>query len=370
MKIILRAEAKALALKQYFTGLPCKSGHISPKLTINGACIECSRLRQIESYRANREENLREQKLRRDSDPDRKAKKFARRCQVDPGLAVRKLERQKDLDARGAAADAGRSKYQSERSCPSGHIGLRFSADGTCVECNRLACLARHHSRPPKPGKVPVFRRTIAEIRVAAATREAARLDATKWWVDLKASRQAAITNGDKTYVGRRCPKGHDGTRYTSGGGCVVCAAAYAASKEKKEYDAAYGQKHRDRLRVQHREYNERTAPARLANARKWLAENPDKRRAISKAYKARRRAQEEGGDSTADLHKWEVAAKKVCHWCGVKCPKKYHVDHYVPLSKGGAHAVANLVIACPRCNLTKNAKDPYEFAASVGRLF
>lgn len=35
-----RAEAKALGAKYYFTGEPCKHGHIAPRKT-KGACVEC-----------------------------------------------------------------------------------------------------------------------------------------------------------------------------------------------------------------------------------------------------------------------------------------------------------------------------------------
>jgi 5-methylcytosine-specific restriction endonuclease McrA len=33
------------------------------------------------------------------------------------------------------------------------------------------------------------------------------------------------------------------------------------------------------------------------------------------------------------------------------------HMDHVVPLSRGGAHAIDNLVPACARCNQSKNAQ-------------
>ena len=38
-----RAEAKATGAKYYFTGEPCKHGHIAPRKT-KGACIECLKL--------------------------------------------------------------------------------------------------------------------------------------------------------------------------------------------------------------------------------------------------------------------------------------------------------------------------------------
>ncbi|WP_183000870.1 HNH endonuclease [Pseudomonas sp. UMC65] len=105
-------------------------------------------------------------------------------------------------------------------------------------------------------------------------------------------------------------------------------------------------------------------------NAIAWVIRNPEKRKTISKAYKARRRTQEANGDSTAAIHAWEMAAEKACYWCKDPCEEKYHVDHYEPLARGGRHVIANLVISCPGCNLKKNAKDPYAFAATFGRLF
>lgn len=38
-----RGEAKALGVKRYFTGVPCKHGHLAAR-TIQGTCIECVRI--------------------------------------------------------------------------------------------------------------------------------------------------------------------------------------------------------------------------------------------------------------------------------------------------------------------------------------
>ncbi len=43
-EVITFSEAKASGLKKYFTGKPCKYGHVDEK-QVNGGCIECSRLR-------------------------------------------------------------------------------------------------------------------------------------------------------------------------------------------------------------------------------------------------------------------------------------------------------------------------------------
>lgn len=41
MNIISRADAIAQGLKKYFTGKPCKFGHISEKYVDNYGCVEC-----------------------------------------------------------------------------------------------------------------------------------------------------------------------------------------------------------------------------------------------------------------------------------------------------------------------------------------
>ena len=43
MKIISRKEAMERDLKYYFTGKPCKHGHIASRCTANGSCNQCAR---------------------------------------------------------------------------------------------------------------------------------------------------------------------------------------------------------------------------------------------------------------------------------------------------------------------------------------
>jgi 5-methylcytosine-specific restriction endonuclease McrA len=63
------------------------------------------------------------------------------------------------------------------------------------------------------------------------------------------------------------------------------------------------------------------------------------------------------------------INKSKKCYWCNKMLNGKYHIDHYIPLSKGGLHKLDNLVISCAFCNLSKNNKDPLEFAHKIGRL-
>lgn len=274
MEIISRAEAKALGLNPYFTGIPCKHGHIVDRATINGACRECDRLKQYKRLKADPErakEALRKYRAR--PDYHKKIREYTHR--VNPERGARMAILYKDREDRASALAAGQAKYASSFACPQGHIGERFSKGGKCVECNRIACHLKESAR-------------------------------------------------------KGCPN------------------------EKKRKRESY----------------ERNREAKIAQAREWGIRNPDKLRACKKANQANRRTVEKSGDRPYAVLAWEKSVAKVCYWCNCKCKTKYHVDHYTPLSKGGKHEVSNLVIACPTCNLRKSAKDPLEFAASVGRLF
>lgn len=127
--------------------------------------------------------------------------------------------------------------------------------------------------------------------------------------------------------------------------------SAYAAKtkKQKSEYDRARHLANAEKIKDR---------------VRKWIKENPDRRRAITFNYDSRRRAWKRGGTTGKQIADWLMTQVKKCKWCGVECQNDFHVDHVIPLSKGGKHEIANFAISCPTCNLRKNAKMPEEFLA------
>lgn len=83
-----------------------------------------------------------------------------------------------------------------------------------------------------------------------------------------------------------------------------------------------------------------------------------------------KRRTKYKDGDVTNQQLKELYQNTKVCYWCNNKLIKNdIHLDHYLPLSKGGRHTISNLVLACSSCNLSKSSKDPIIFAIEKGRL-
>jgi 5-methylcytosine-specific restriction endonuclease McrA len=46
---------------------------------------------------------------------------------------------------------------------------------------------------------------------------------------------------------------------------------------------------------------------------------------------------------------------KSTCYLCGKVCEKhEIHLDHVIPLSRGGEHTIDNIKVACATCNLRK----------------
>tara|TARA_R110000782_G_C14641447_1_gene395675 strand:- start:106 stop:588 length:483 start_codon:yes stop_codon:yes gene_type:complete len=115
-------------------------------------------------------------------------------------------------------------------------------------------------------------------------------------------------------------------------------------------------------------ENKERTA---ITN-RKWQKENPDK---ISEHRRNRRakKIMSFGRHTAEEIYLIFVFQRGLCANCEKKLFKsgknKYHVDHIMPLIRGGNNDKYNLQCLCPSCNLRKSSKDPIDWAGKNDRL-
>jgi|13_taG_2_1085334.scaffolds.fasta_scaffold03460_1 hypothetical protein len=108
MEIITRKEAKAAGLQRYFTGKPCKHGHVSGRLTSGGNCQECL---------------------------DRRYWGDIERPQKHPVPA----HLRQYLMARKEAKAAGLTTYFTGQPCREGHVAAHWTSSANCVICERAS---------------------------------------------------------------------------------------------------------------------------------------------------------------------------------------------------------------------------------------
>lgn len=133
------------------------------------------------------------------------------------------------------------------------------------------------------------------------------------------------------------------------------------ASKDKKAAaNKAWREKNRDRVRQWNKEYHLANREVINERARLWAKANPEARRAQYANSEARRRARiQETQMVPITAAQIETLIEEFNGGCAY-CPSPWeHIDHYVPLSRGGEHRIENLVPACAPCNQSKNAKLP-----------
>lgn len=178
----------------------------------------------------------------------------------------------------------------------------------------------------------------------------------------------------------------------------------------RKEIQARYRAKHRDEIKQKAVAYRQshKSESSDLLHAeavRKWRNQNPERAKTIKqrayaknrnriliekrmKYYKNREenlRKHDEyrrknlwrfalysrmriawkkassGSHSMQDvIHRLEQQIGK-CFWC-VRILDGFHVDHVIPLSRGGSNGHDNIVLACPSCNVRKRNMMPEQW--------
>jgi 5-methylcytosine-specific restriction endonuclease McrA len=100
-----------------------------------------------------------------------------------------------------------------------------------------------------------------------------------------------------------------------------------------------------------------------------WSAKNPDKVRQHVRTRRARV-AGASGVHSAEDIKFLFEMQKGKCVVCLKPLKNKmFHVDHHIPLSKGGSNDRSNLRLLHSSCNTNKGARDPAEHALKNGML-
>lgn len=133
-----------------------------------------------------------------------------------------------------------------------------------------------------------------------------------------------------------------------------------------RDYSSRYFADHaEDQLKKQKQKREQNPAKAHALNRRyskDWRARNPERRRASVKANKAKRAMALGRCAPEQWLAKIEYWAWR-CYLCGVDLTSEtLHMEHRIPIARGGTHWPANLAPACESCNLSKGTKTEAEF--------
>lgn len=127
------------------------------------------------------------------------------------------------------------------------------------------------------------------------------------------------------------------------------------------EWQRRYYAANAEKLRKQARDWRARNRERDRLNGRRRRARNPERAKAKENRRRARK-AQAEGQFTAADIQKMLTNQRGKCWYCLTDISTGYHIEHRVPLSRGGTNNPSNLVLACPPCNLSKHDKLPDEW--------
>ena len=194
-------------------------------------------------------------------------------------------------------------------------------------------------------------------------------------------TRAEAKALGLKRYfTGTPCKHGHVAERSVSNYTCLACVRDNGAvlraldpgkrNQATREWRARNLERSRELCRKSNTKIYWQDPEKYRQKTKIFNLKNPEKARIWRKVAKAARRCTE-GSHTAADIADILRLQRKRCAEpsCRKSLAAGYHVDHIMPLARGGSNDRRNLQALCPTCNLSKSAKDPIDFARSLGRL-
>ena len=145
-------------------------------------------------------------------------------------------------------------------------------------------------------------------------------------------------------------------------------AALYASDPEKvKDRSARWAKEHPESGRARTAKW--RKAHPERANA--WAMSHPLARRAM-KHHRRASATNNPGTEPITALHLSLLftAQDGCCRYCRETLGPNKHLDHRIPLIRGGPHAPHNVCWSCPTCNLRKGTLTEIEYiekGAAIG---
>lgn len=145
-----------------------------------------------------------------------------------------------------------------------------------------------------------------------------------------------------------------------------------------KDYRKAYYKQNKERILKKNKSYFENHKEEKIAYDRDYYLKNKDrfaeKRKAwfatpkgklCKKVSSANRRARKKNSKGTVtkeDIKELYSIQGARCYYCSISLKELYHIDHMLPLIRGGEHNRSNICLSCATCNMRKHTKTVEEF--------
>lgn len=117
----------------------------------------------------------------------------------------------------------------------------------------------------------------------------------------------------------------------------------------------AWKKAHPDLVNASNQRYSAKNPDKVAAWGKKWSDAHPDKRAEYAAARQARLLGQFVERVYRSVVFKRDKGICGICH--KPVDPSDWHLDHIIPISRGGEHSYANVQVTHPFCNVSKGAK-------------
>lgn len=244
------------------------------------------------------------------------------------------------------ARNIGAKRYISEKPCPKGHLGERFTSNQRCVICSIESRINWTNKNRDIVNK--------RQNQKRLENREEVRKKEREWYhknKDKIVSVKTKWRDNNKDLLKKNRIK------------------RYWENPEKyREIQRQYKSENKNTVDAYNSKYYQENVEKEKTRVKLWQKENPETIKIINKNRRARKK-NAEGKYTLADIKRIRKDQKDKCGYCEELLGSIVHIDHIIPLSNGGTNWPRNIQILCPTCNMRKKAKDPIDFARSFGKL-